>query len=155
MTITPQEMSVVTSPMYALVASIQDLENSLKMQEFGMGHLQYVGNPQNTIVGGVSLTGVGGACNDTVDNSPFKHSIVSSNPNFSLNEFASRFYQTSKRNRQIMKTLKSDALAKCQGSSNRMFPTYDSNNEMMNFMVVVPLGRDNIQLENVINCNDV
>ena len=63
------------------------------MPGFGMGHLQYVGNPQNTIVGGVSLTRDGGAStyNDTVDNSPFKHSIVSENLDFSLNEFASKF----------------------------------------------------------------
>ena len=59
MKITPQEVPVVTSPMYVLVASVQNLENSPKMLGFGMGHLQYVGNPQNTILGGVSLTGVG------------------------------------------------------------------------------------------------
>ena len=84
-------MSTVTSPMYAPVASIQNLKNSPKMPRYGMVHLQYVGNPQNTIVGGVSLTGVGGAYNDTIDNSPFKHSIVLENPDFSLNEFASKF----------------------------------------------------------------
>ena len=42
-----------------------------------------------------------------------------------------------------MKTLKSDAVAECQGSTNRIFPTYGPNNEMMNFMAVIPLGRDN------------
>ena len=83
------------------------------MLRFGMANLQYVGNPQNKIVGGVSLTGVGGAYNDIVDNSPFKHSIMSANLKFSLNEFASKFHQTSERNRQIMKTLKSDAIVEC------------------------------------------
>ena len=78
-----------------------------------MVHLQSVGNPQNIIIGGVSLTGVGGAYNDTIDNSPFKHSIVSPNPKFSLNKFASKFHQTSERNGQIMKTLKSDAIVEC------------------------------------------
>ena len=62
-----------------------------------MGHIQVVGNPQNIIVGGVSVTGVGGAYRNTTDNSPFKHSIVSTNPNFSLNDFASKFDQTSKK----------------------------------------------------------
>jgi len=61
MKITPSAMSVVTSPMYAPLASIQDQENSPKIPEFGMGHLQSIGNPQNTIVGGVSLTRVGEA----------------------------------------------------------------------------------------------
>ena len=93
MTITPQEMSAVISAMYTLVASVQNPQNSPKTPGFGMGHLQYVGNPQNTIVGGVSLArdGEASAFNDTVDNSPFKHSIVSENPDFSLNEFASKF----------------------------------------------------------------
>ena len=68
---------MVTSPMYTPIAFVQNLENSPKMPGFGMGHLQFVGNPQNIIVGGVSLTRVGGAYNDIVDNSPFKHSIVS------------------------------------------------------------------------------
>ena len=54
-----------------------------------------------------------------------------------------------------MKTLKSDAIAQCQGSTNRIFPTYDPNNEMMNFMVVMPLGRDNNPPQNVINHNDI
>ena len=54
-----------------------------------------------------------------------------------------------------MKTLKSDAPVECQGSTSRIFPTYDPNNEMMNFMVVMPLGRDNNLLKNVINCNNV
>ena len=79
-------MSAVTSAMYAPVASVQNPENSPKMPGFGMGHLQYVGNPQNTIVVGVSVTGDGeaSAYNDTVDNSPFKHSIVSENLHFSF-----------------------------------------------------------------------
>ena len=81
MKITPQEMSVVTSAMYALVASVQNPKNSTKMPGFGMGHLQYVGNPQNTIVGGVSLTGDGRAYNDTVEYSPFKHSICQQTQN--------------------------------------------------------------------------
>ena len=72
-----------------------------------------------------------------------------------MKELASKFDQKSKRNRKIIKTLKSDAVVECQGSTNRIFPTYDPNNEMMNFMAVMPLGRDNNQLENVINCNDV
>ena len=93
---------------------------------------------------------VGGAYNDTTDNSLFKHSIVTTNPDFSLNEFASKFEQTSERNRQIMKTLKSDTVAECQGSTNRIFPTYDPNNKMMNFM-----ARDNNPLENLINHNNV
>ena len=157
MTITPQEILAVTSAMYAPVASIQNPENSPKMPRFGMSHLQYVGNPQNTILGGVSLTRDVGASayNDKVDNSPFKHSIVSMNPKFSFNEFASKFHQTSERNRQIMKTLKSDAVVECQGSTNIIFPTYDPNNEMMNFMAVMPPGRDNNQPKNVINRNDV
>ena len=54
-----------------------------------------------------------------------------------------------------MKTLKSDAVVECQGSTNRIFPTYDPNNEMMNFMAVMPLGRDNNPSENVINHNSV
>ena len=75
-------MSAITSAMYAPVASVQNPENSPKMPGFGMGHLQYVGNPQNTIVGGVSLARDGEAStfNDIVDNSPFKHSILSENP---------------------------------------------------------------------------
>ena len=103
-------------------------------------HLQVVGNPQNIFVGGtrVSVTGVGGA----TENSPFKHSIVSANPNFSLNDFATKFDQTNKRNKQIMKTLKSDAIAKHQGSSS-IYPTYDPNSVMMNFMAVMPVARDN------------
>ena len=76
MTITSPTMSTVTSPMYALVASVQNPENSPKMLGFGMGHLWYVNNPQNTIVGRVSLTRFGGAYNDTIDNSPFEHSNV-------------------------------------------------------------------------------
>lgn len=155
MTITPPPMSAVTSPIYAPVASVQNPENSPKTPGFGMGHLQSVGNPQNTIVGGVSLTGVGGAQKDTTDNSPLKHSILSANPDFCLNEFASKFQQTSERNRQIMKTLKSDAVAECQGSTNRIYPTYDPNSEMMNFMAVMPLGRDNNPPQNVINPNDI
>ena len=54
-----------------------------------------------------------------------------------------------------MKTLKSDAFFECQGSTNRIFPTYDPNNEMMNFMVVMPLGRDNNPPENVIYCKNI
>ena len=54
-----------------------------------------------------------------------------------------------------MKTLKSDAIVEHQGSSNSIFPTYDPNTKMMNFMVVMPLARDNNPLENVINHNDV
>ena len=54
-----------------------------------------------------------------------------------------------------MKTSKSDAIATCQGSTNTIFPTYDPNNEMMNFMAIMPLGRDNNAPENVINCNDI
>ena len=84
-------MLVVTLAMYALVASVQNPKNSPKTPRFGMGHLQYVGNPQNTIVGGVSLTRVGGEYKNTTDNSPFKHSIVSANPNFILNDVASNF----------------------------------------------------------------
>ena len=91
MKITPQVMLAVTSPIYAPAASVQNPKNSPKMPRFGMSHLQYVGNPQNTIVGGVSLTRVGGAYNNTTVNSPFKHSIMLVNPNFSLNKFASKF----------------------------------------------------------------
>ena len=54
-----------------------------------------------------------------------------------------------------MKTLKSDAIVECQESTNKIFPTYDPNNEMMNFMVVMPLGRDNNPPQNVINHNDI
>ena len=71
-----------------------------------MGHLQYVGNSQNTIVGGVMLTRVGGAYNNTTDNSPFKYSILSTNPNFSLKKFASKFDLISKRNKNFLKTFK-------------------------------------------------
>ena len=39
MTITPLAMSEDTSPMYAPVASVQNLENSPKTPGFGMGHL--------------------------------------------------------------------------------------------------------------------
>ena len=53
MTITLQEMSAVTTAMYAPVASVQNPKNSPKMPGFGMGHLQYVGYPQNTIIGRV------------------------------------------------------------------------------------------------------
>ena len=42
-----------------------------------------------------------------------------------------------------MKTLKSDAVIEHQGSSNSIFPTYGPNIEMMNFMIVIPLARDN------------
>ena len=54
-----------------------------------------------------------------------------------------------------MKTLKRDAVVECQGSTNRIFPTYDPNNEMMNFMAAMSLGRDNNPLQNVINHNDI
>lgn len=80
MTITTKAISTVTSPMYALVASRQNPENSQKTVGFGTSHLQVVDNPQNTFVGGVGVSGVGGAYRDTTDNSPFKHSIVSANP---------------------------------------------------------------------------
>lgn len=106
MTITIEEMSIVISPMYAPVASGKNPKNSPKIPRFGMGHLQVVSNSQNTIVGGVSVTRVGGAYNNTTDNSPFKHSIVLENPNFILNDFATKFDRRNKRNRQIMKTLK-------------------------------------------------
>ena len=54
-----------------------------------------------------------------------------------------------------MKTLKSDAIVECQESTNIIFPTYDPNNEMVNFMAIMPLGRDNNPPKNVINRNDV
>ena len=72
-------------------------------------HLQIVGNPQNKFVGGtrVSVTRVGGETNIHL----LKHSIVSANQYFSLNNFATKFDQINKRNRQTMKILKSDAVA--------------------------------------------
>lgn len=91
MTITMQVMLAITSPMYAPIASVQNPKNRPKILGFRTGHLQYVGNPKNTILGGVSVTRVGGAYKNTIDNSPFKHSIVSKDPNFRLNEFASKF----------------------------------------------------------------
>ena len=59
MTITLQAISLITLAMYALVASVQNPKNSPKTPVFGTGHLQYVDNPQNTIVGGVSVTRIG------------------------------------------------------------------------------------------------
>ena len=53
-----------------------------------------------------------------------------------------------------MKTLKSDVVVEHHGS-NRIYPTYDPNSEMINFMAIMPIARDNNPLENLINHNDV
>ena len=88
---------MVTPPMCAPVASGQNPENSPKTPRFGAVHLQLVSNPQNTFVGrdgsGVSVTGFGGAgaYKKTTDNSLFKQSIVSANPDFCFNDFATKF----------------------------------------------------------------
>ena len=125
-----------------------------------MIHLQLVSNPQNTEVGedgsGLSVTRLGGAraYKNIVDNSPFKQSIMSANPDFSFNDFATKFDQTNKRNRQIMKTLKSDAIVEHQGSSS-IYPTYDPNSEIINFMAIMPIARDKNPPENLINRTDV
>ena len=69
---------MVTPPMCAPVASGQNPENSPKAPRFGAIHLQLVGNPQNTFVGGagsgVSVTRFRrvGAYINTTNNSPFK-----------------------------------------------------------------------------------
>ena len=149
---TMKEISMVTPPMCAPVASGQNPKNSPKTPVtlgFGAVHLHLVSNPQNTIVGGdesgVSVTRFGGAgaYRNIADNSPFKQSIVSTNPDFSFNGFATKFDQTNKRNRQIVKTLKSDAIAKHQRSSNSIFPTHDPNSKMMNFIAIMLVARGN------------
>ena len=53
-----------------------------------------------------------------------------------------------------MKTLKSDVVAKHHGSSS-IYPTYNLNSKMMNFMAILPIARDNNPPENLINCIDV
>ena len=78
---------------------------------------------------------------------------MSANLDFSLNDFATKFDQINKRNRQIMKTLKSDAFTEHHGS-NSIYPTYNQNSKMMNFMVVMPIPRDNNSPQNLINRND-
>ena len=91
--------------MCAPVASGQNPENSPKTPRFGAVHLQRASNPQNTKAGGdwsgLSVTGFGGAgaYKNIADNSPFKQSIVSANPDFSFNDFATKFDHTNKRNR--------------------------------------------------------
>ena len=53
-----------------------------------------------------------------------------------------------------MKTLKSDAIAEHHGSSS-IYPAYDTKFEMMNFMVVMAIARDNNPPKNLINPTDV
>ena len=53
-----------------------------------------------------------------------------------------------------MKTLKSHVVAEHHGSNN-IYPTYDPNSEMMNFMAVMPIARDKNPSEYLINHTDV
>ena len=76
-------------------------------------------------------------------------------PYFSLNNFVTKFDQTRKTNRQIIKTLKSvTILEHKRTNNNNIFPTYDTSTKMMNFMDVMPLARDNNLPKNIISHND-
>ena len=56
MKITMKSMSMVTSPIYAPVASGKSPDNSPKTPRFEVCHPWVVGNSQNTILASVSVT---------------------------------------------------------------------------------------------------
>lgn len=108
-------------------------------------------NPQTPLMGlGVGYPqGIGGSsyisANATAI-SPFKHSIVSQNPNFRYNEFVTNYEKSKNKNRQNSKTMKMEAIVAAhdaEPTTNRLFPTYDPNKDMMDFMVFMPPARDN------------
>ena len=62
--------------------------------------------------------------------SPFKHRIVSANPNFEFNNFVRNFQETTKMNRKNNNAFKNNVLEVVRSqepASSRIFPTYNTN----------------------------
>ena len=129
---------LVTTPL------VQNLQNNKKKSlvsgsGVGLGRIDAISNPQNAII---TTLDIGGDKYNVVSAlSPFKHRIVSTDPNFEFNNFVTNFQETTKMNRKNNKAFKKDVLEVAHSqelASSRIFPIYNTNKETMDFMIVSP-----------------
>jgi len=102
-----------TDIMLVVTPSAQNLQNNPKTPLISgsgarLGRGNVVGNLQNAIITTSSISGDKYSTASAL--SPFKHRIVSTNPNFEFNNFVTNFQETTKMNRKNNKAFKKDVL---------------------------------------------